>query len=475
MSARPTVEGLSSVSSATALIVDDDPNVRRSLCELLESVGFATLEAGDGRTALDLIDREAIDVVLLDLELPRLSGTEVLQEVARREIDLAVVIVSGKGTVPTAVETMKLGAVDFIEKPADSRATLAAVHSAVRQVDERRTRTRSLAEGLERYGMVGVSPAMQAVYRVIDRSAPTRIRVLIHGASGTGKERVAKALHKRSTRSHGPFVAINCAAVPETMIEDELFGHVAHAFTGARGVRKGCFAQADGGTLFLDEVGDMSLMTQAKVLRVIETGEVRPIGSDTTQSVDVRILAATNKRLATEVSAGNFRDDLWFRLNVVSIHVPPLTQRLDDIELLSEHFITEACREHRVPPRRLSPPALQRLRGHSWPGNVRELKNVIERLCVLSDNEVLSARDVESALNAALEDPGRLQASTDGGSQDLREARNRFERDFILEVLESQDWQIGRTASALGIDRSHLWKKMQKLGIEDSGGESSAL
>lgn len=447
------------------LIVDDDPLVRRSLREWLEHDGYIGLEAGDGKTALELLDQEAIDLLLLDLQLPRVSGVEVLREMAARNLDIPVVVISGKGTIPTAVETMKLGAIDFVEKPVDARRTLGIIEGALRRVERERKRMRSLEEAMERYGMVGTSGPMQDVYRRVERAARTSARVLVQGASGTGKELVARAIHRLGDRAERPFVAVNCAAIPESMIEDELFGHVAHAFTDARGPRSGCFQAADGGTLFLDEVGDMSLMTQAKALRALEEGEIRPVGSDHPVEVDVRVIAATNHDLRDLTEAGDFREDLFYRLNVIGIRVPSLTQRPEDLDALAEHFLERAGREHGLECRSLSPAALATLRQHTWPGNVRELQNVIERLVVMGGGERVDARTVTAALRP------EAAASTDEDTAlpGLREARRDFERDFIARTLEEHGWRIQKTADSLGINRSHLWKKMRRLGIETPG------
>jgi DNA-binding NtrC family response regulator len=444
------------------LIVDDDPLIRQSLREWLEHEGYLTLEAGDGKTALDLLDEEAIDVLLLDLKLPRVSGMDVLRRVAERHLDIPVVIVSGRGTIPTAVETMKLGAFHFIEKPPDAQETLRTIRLALAGVRRERERTRSLSEAMARYGMVGATPVMQEIYRKVDRAARTRARVLLLGESGAGKDHVARAIHRLSGRSAGPFVAVNCAAIPASLIESELFGHVRGAYTDARRSRKGRFLEAGGGTLFLDEVADMSLMTQSKILRAIEEEEVRAVGSDHTVRVNVRLITATNKDLRREIEEGNLREDLFFRLNVIPITVPSLRERLDDLPALVRHFVERSCAEHGTSGRDLSPAALGVLLEHDWPGNVRELRNVIERLVVMSEAERIGAQEVRDAVQPDEDEIHR----TEEAQRSLREARAEFERAYIKKSLVAHGWRIKETALALGIDRSHLWRKARQLGIE---------
>ena len=442
------------------LIVDDDPHVRESLRDVLEHEGFVTLEAGDGKTALDLLDQERVDLLLLDLHLPRVSGLDVLRQVADRRLDIPVVIISGTRSIPTAVQSIQLGGCEYLEKPLDAERTLAVVRGAVDRFTQRRSRRRTIAYALERYGMCGAGPAMQRVFDAIDKAAATRAKVLIVGESGTGKEMVANAIHRLSPRVAASFVAVNCAAVPETLIESELFGHVEGAFTGARRAHRGSFEQAHGGTLFLDEIGDMSLMTQAKVLRTLESGELRRVGGEGGRYVDFRLIAATNKDLAGEVREGNFREDLFFRVSVIMIRLPPLRARREDIPDLVRHFELLHARRDSVPQRTITDAAMSLLIEHDWPGNARELSNVIERMVVLAEGGVVDAHDVRAAL--------LLGESPTGPHVDvgLRPARDRFERDYILATLTGHGWRIQETAETLGINRSHLWKKMRRLGIE---------
>ena len=445
------------MSSPTVLVADDDPPIREGLRDILEHEDFDTREASDGKTALAQLEEHDVDLLLLDLKMPRVPGMEVLRRSMEAHPEVPVVIVSGKGTIQKAVEATKVGAYDFLEKPVDAQRLLVTVRNALEKVRLERQRDRLLDQTREQYRMVGTSEPMQRVYDRIDKAAASDCRVLITGESGTGKELVARAIHHNSDRAGAPFVTVNCAALPEDLIESELFGHVEGAFTGAQGEHTGKFAQADGGTLFLDEVGDMSLAAQAKTLRAIETGTIQPIGSEATVGVDTRILAATNADLQAAIDEDAFREDLYYRLNVLVIDVPPLRERRDDIPDLAAHFLAEAARDE--PPPELGEDAIAVLMSHPWPGNVRELENVIERLVVLSDDAAVGAGAVQDALNG----PEREALSED---IDLRAARDRFEAAYIRQALRSHDGAIQATADALGIDRSSLWRKMEAYGIE---------
>lgn len=443
---------------ARILIVDDDPDVRQGLQGILKRAGHLPLEAADGKTALDVLGREEVDLVLLDLQMPRISGMNVLRQTVMDYPNLPVIIVSGKGDIPKAIEATRLGALDFLEKPVEVEQLLSVVHNALENVDLTRRHNRSLEEAWERYDIIGANPKMQEVYRLIDKAAGKNVRVLITGESGTGKERVAHAIHRNSDRDAGPFVAINCATIPETLIESELFGIEEKIATGVA-ARKGTFEQAHTGTLFLDEIGDMSLMTQTKVLRALEENVVRRVGSTKVIPVDVRIVAATNKNLKAEINEGNFREDLYWRLNVIHIPLPALRERWQDVPALIEHFLAHYGRKHRVAPRKLAPGAMVLLSEYDWPGNVREIKNVVERFIVLGDGPTISLQEVEQAL----EQPGEVY---DDPQVTLRQARVHFERRYILSTLQANDWQIQLTATTLGIARGHLWKKMKQFGIE---------
>lgn len=447
---------MNTAQSARILVVDDDPYVREALREHLEHAGFRVLEAADGKVASEVLDREEIDLVLLDLELPRVSGLDLLAHMADDHAGVAVLIVSGKGSVARAVDTMKLGAFDFLEKPIDSRQALASVRQALAASGRRKVTD---VDTLGRYGMIGGSPSMVEVFRSIDRAAATSARVLVVGESGSGKEKVARAIHRLGAASDAPFVPVNCAAIPESLVESELFGHERGAFSGAHRSRKGYFQRADGGTLFLDEVGDMSLMTQAKVLRAVEDGRIARVGSERSVPVELRLMAATNRDLRAEVREGNFREDLYYRLNVIVIQVPPLRRRKEDLPDLATYFLSRAARETSRPGIELTAAARAELASHDWPGNVRELRNAMDRVAVFCRSRTAGASDVRAALRDA--PPTEREEDV----TDLRQAREDFERAFISASLERNDWRIQVTAKSLGINRTHLWKKMKNLGM----------
>ncbi len=445
---------------ATILIVDDDLYVRQSLREILNDAGYAIEEATDGKTALDILSLRSIDLMLLDLELPRVNGMDVLRKAATEFPQIGVVIISGKGTIQQAVEATKLGAYDFLEKPLETQRTLLTVRNAVEKLFLVRQRDRLVEEARGRYKMVGTSPAMQEIYRLIDKAAASHSKVLIVGENGTGKELIARAIHHNSSLASEPFVAVNCAAIPENLIESELFGHQKGAFTGAYTSHRGKFEQANRGTLFLDEIGNTSLMMQAKILRVLENSVIERVGGEQPVPIDVQVISATNKNLEQEITEGNFRQDLYYRLNVITIEVPPLRQRREDIPLLVEFFLKKLSNEKRIEPRKISRGATKVFIEHDWPGNVRELQNAIERLVVLSDSDTISARDACHTIKKNIPDQESSHFKT------LSEARQQFEREFILKTLISNDWKILETAAVLGIDRSHLWKKMKQYGID---------
>lgn len=448
-------------ADARILVVDDDPHVRAGMGDILEHAGYTILQAGDGKTALDRIAAEAPDLVLLDLQLPRVGGLEVLRQTVAEHPALPVVIISGKGTIQTAVEATKTGAYDFLEKPVDAQRALLTVRNALEKAHLQRQRDRLIDEAKERYRMVGSSPPMQRVYTLIDKAAATNSKVLITGENGTGKELVARAIHHNSARAGEPFVTVNCAAIPESLIESELFGHEKGAFTGAKGAHKGKFEQADGGTLFLDEIADMSLMTQAKTLRALQEQTIQRVGGERPRRVDVRVIAATNKDLADEIEAGQFRRDLFYRLNIIAIRVPPLRMRRDDIPDLVNHFLAHFSDEMGVPMRSITSGAMVELMSRTWPGNIRQLRNVVERLVALSEAPEIGASAVREALDGP--DP---EAPSPARIADLRRARDRFERAFIRQALIQHKGGVQATADALGINRSHLWKKMKQYGIE---------
>ncbi len=445
---------------ATILIVDDDLYVRESLKEILNDNGYTIGEAADGKIALDILAQCPFDLILLDLELPRINGMEVLKKVAVNYPEIGTIIISGKGTIQRAVEATKLGAYDFLEKPLEAQRTIITVRNAVEKLLLLRQQKRLIEEAKGRYKMVGASSAMQQIYHLIDKAAASESKVLITGENGTGKELIARAIHHNSARASMPFITVNCAAIPENLIESELFGHQKGAFTGAYTSHRGKFEQANGGTLFLDEIGDTSLMMQAKILRVLEDGTINRVGGEQPISIDVQVIAATNKDLDHEIAEGNFREDLYYRLNVITIEVPPLRQRREDIPLLIDFFLKILCEEKRQETKKLDRGAMRLLIEHDWHGNIRELRNAIERLIVLSDcSETISASEVSHAFKKNTIQPNDPSAKT------LMAAREQFERDFILKTLISFDWKILETAAVLGIDRSHLWKKMNRYGI----------
>lgn len=450
-------------SPARILIVDDDRHVRQSLHEILAHAGHEILHATDGKSALIVLEKETVDLLLLDLELPRIGGMEVLKKTAHAHPGLPVVIVSGTGTISIAVEAGQLGVYDFLEKPVDAQRMLLTVRNALEKSYLQRERDYLLKEVRERYQMVGSSPAMQHIYRLIDKASSTQSKVLITGASGTGKERIAHAIHINSKRAAGPFVAVNCAAIPEELIESELFGYEKGAFTGAQGLRKGKFEQAKNGTLFLDEVGDMSLMTQAKVLRVLEDGTFSRLGGNSPLLANARIIAATNKDLEREVNEGHFREDLYYRLNIITINAPSLNERMEDIPELVIHFLKLLHQQNELPLKKFEPGAMAALMDVPWPGNIRQLRNVIERLVVLSEKEHITPHEVKEAVRKVETNP--LQPPPN-----LEAFRAKLEHDFILKTLISHDWKIKESSDALGINRSHLWKKMSRYQIKKPDG-----
>jgi two-component system nitrogen regulation response regulator NtrX len=451
---------------AAVLIVDDEPGVRSALTGVLRDEGHEVEAVDSGEACLDRLTRAVYDVILLDIWLPGIDGLTTLQRLRDRQVDAAVVMISGHGNIESAVRAIKMGAFDFIEKPLSLDKTVLVVANALRQqrleAENRALRAR-VDQGMQ---MVGESYAMNQLREQVAMAAPTNGRVLISGENGTGKELVARSIHALSRRRGGPFVEVNCAAIPEELIESELFGHVRGAFTGAVADRRGKFELADGGTIFLDEIGDMSLKTQAKVLRALQEQIVEPVGGTNRVRVDTRVLAATNKDLTEEIRAGRFREDLYFRLNVIPIFVPPLRGRRDDIPVLADYFMRHFAREYGRRLKTLDEGAAAVLMAYLWPGNVRELRNVIERLIIMVPGEVIGAADLaflgRVARDAAPAVPEDIQP--------LHAARDQFERDHILKTLARQQGNISRTAEVLGVERSNLYRKMRTLGIAPARG-----
>ena len=442
------------------LVIDDDDALRQICLDMLQARGYRTLGAASVGDGLRVFGEKRPAAVLLDLKLPDGTGLDVLRELQRRSPVTPVVVVSGFGSVTDAVEAMRLGAAEYIEKPVARERLYDVLDRALAPMPSRDRKAAEKGSDGARYGMVGGSEALQRVYQLVDMVAPTRARVLISGERGTGKELVARAIHALSPRRERGFVQMNCAAVPAELVESEMFGHVKGAFTGAVSDRRGTFETADGGTLFLDEIGDMGLVTQAKLLRVLQEGQLTPVGSSKSRSVDVRVLAATSKNLLEEIEQGRFRDDLYDRLNVVNIALPPLRARREDVPLLAEHYIRLASVENGFKPKKLAPRAVDFLAQLPWRGNVRELRNLMERLAVIVSRDTVSHRDVMEALHMTAP-----QSGEDGAPLPLRVARARFERQYILERLSANRGNLGNTAKELGIERTNLYRKMKSLGI----------
>ena len=450
----------------TILIVDDEPGVRTALTGVLHDEGYTVEAVSSGEACLDRLTRGPVDLVVLDVWLPGMDGLATLARLRERQIDAQVVLISGHGNIESAVRAIKMGAFDFVEKPLSLEKTVLVIRNALRQ-RRLEAENRALRARVDRTEtMVGESYAMRQLREQVAMAAPTNGRVLIYGENGTGKEMVARTIHALSRRRAGSFVEVNCAAIPEELIESELFGHVRGAFTGAVADRRGKFEVADGGTIFLDEIGDMSLKTQAKVLRVLQEQTMEAVGGTQTIKVDARVLAATNKDLQAEIRAGRFREDLYFRLNVIPIFVPPLRDRQEDIPLLADHFMAEFAREYGRRAKTFDSGARSTLQGYPWPGNVRELRNVIERLMIMVPGDAISSSDLGFLDPSGLARPAGDDASAERLS--LHEARDRFERDLILRTLAEQQGNMSRTAEVLGVERSNLYRKMKAFGIAPS-------
>jgi len=448
--------------SYAVLIVDDEPGIRESLTGLLEDEGFGVESVPTGEACLSLLDERPFACILLDIYLGvGIDGLDVLGRIQASWPGTPVLMISGHGTIEAAVRATKLGALDFIEKPLTAERTILAVRNAIRHGELERANAAMRGRLTGGEAMVGESAPVRALRKQIAFAAPTNGRVLIFGESGTGKELVARLIHNSSRRASGPFVEVNCAAIPEELIESELFGHVRGAFTGASAPKSGKFGQADGGTLFLDEVGDMSPRLQSKVLRALEEQRFEPVGGQHAVSVDVRVVAATNKRLEDEIDAGRFREDLFYRLNVIPFELPPLRERAEDIPLLVEHFNLRFSAEYGQQPKLFSDAALDRLIEYRWPGNVRELRNTIERVIIMHRGPDVGCEDLPPLTgepDAGSPVPARAFAS-------LRDGKEAYEREYILRKLSECDGNVSRTAREMGIDRSHLYRRMKALGV----------
>jgi two-component system nitrogen regulation response regulator NtrX len=448
---------------ARILLIDDDAGIRDSMRMPLEYEGYEYVAAGSAEEGINLVQRESPDIVFLDVKMPGMDGMEALNRIKAVNENLPVVMISAHGTASLGAEATRRGAADFIEKPFGAERLLVTIRNQLdrtRLIDE----NRSLKRAVEvRHQMVGESPALRHVWDAIKRAAPTNATVLLLGESGVGKELVARSIHRNSLRNRERFVQVNCAAIPEELIESELFGHEKGSFTGATEKQIGKFEQADRGTIFLDEVGDMSPKTQAKVLRVLQEGEVERLGSARTIKVDVRVIAATNKNLEEEIEKGHFREDLFFRLSVIPIVVPPLRDRREDIPALVRHFADLFTREHNRRPQRFTPAALDYLQKARWKGNVRELRNTVERLIIMTPGETIDVDDLRDAVR--LEAKGPVSDNEKGSPGTLREFKESAERAFLVGKLRENNWNISKTAEVIGTPRSNLYKKLEQYGI----------
>jgi len=471
--------------SGTVLVVDDERNIRRTLRMVLEGEGARVMDVDRAEAALELLadpQQSEIDVLVMDVRLPGISGVEALERLTGDiGSPVPVILISGHATVSDAVQATRLGAFDFFEKPLDRDRVLVSVRNAMAKArsDRQLERLKREAHG----EIIANAENMRGLIAQVRKVGPTKARVLIHGESGTGKELVARAIHDASGRRNGPFVKVNCAAIPRELIESELFGHERGAFTGATAQKKGLFEVASGGTILLDEIGDMDLDAQAKVLRVLQTGEFMRVGGQASHHADARVLAATHRNLPELVQTGEFREDLYFRLNVVPLEVPPLRERPADVALLARHFVEVACQENGVALRAIATEALAMLSSHAWPGNVRELRNVIERMVVLSDGD-LGIDDVPAELRAAATNGPEHEHENDAaisgsgsldelvaelvadGDASLKQVREAVERAYIIKRLREHGWNVSRTAESLGLERTHLHRKMRLLDIQ---------
>jgi two-component system, NtrC family, nitrogen regulation response regulator NtrX len=447
---------------AKVLIVDDEANIGKTLREILEDEAYHVLCAEDGETALALIREEGPDVILLDIQMPKKDGLAVLQEIKNAKIDAEVIMISGHGTIEAAVKAIKLGAYHFLQKPLSMIEVKQNVRHAA-QAKAQRDEIKSWRQNEDnRYQLIGRSAVVERLRQEIAKVAPTSGRVLVTGESGTGKEVVAYWIHKSSQRRAGPFVKINCAAIPQNLIESELFGHEKGAFTGAVAQKSGKFEVAGGGTIFLDEIGDMDLATQTKVLRVIQEGEFERVGGVKLIKVDVRIVAATHRNLEKMIEEGKFREDLYYRLNVVPIRVPSLAERAEDISLLAEHFLVAYCKESGTPPKRFSPEALSQLSNRPFPGNIRELRNIVERLAILSEGDIIDGAFLQNSLEPKKNDNNYIFVK----QRSLADAKFELEKMYVKTQLDLNSWNIGKTAEILDLARTNLHRKIKQLEID---------
>lgn len=450
------------MARSTLLVIDDEPNILTSVRRALELEDYRVEVAGSGAVGLEKLSETEIDLVLLDVVMPHMDGLQVLAKIRESFPQVSVIMMSGNASIETAVSATKLGARDFVEKPLSSDKLLITIQNCLDFVKVSREKTELEAKVTGEFAMLGSSKAMAVIFDKLTKTAPTNGRVLITGENGTGKELVARAIHQHSKRRNEPFIKLNCAAIPSELIESELFGHEKGAFTGATQQRRGKFELADGGTIFLDEVGDMNPSAQAKVLRVLQESELERVGGHETIRVDVRVVAATNKNLAEEISAGRFREDLYYRLNVVPFELPPLRARREDIPDLVQHFLRSACVANEVPSKSICSASTSLLMQHDWPGNVRELKNSIERLVILTSGSEITPSDIQDAL------PVKQVASNYRQGVALKDLVAAAERELIVAALSANEGHVSNTAKELHLERSHLYKKMKALGISNS-------
>jgi two-component system nitrogen regulation response regulator NtrX len=442
------------------LIIDDEVSICDSLAGVLSDEGWGTISALNGQAGLVEFKLHQPDLVFLDVWMPGLDGIETMQQIKAMNREIPIIIMSGHGTIETAVRATKLGAFDFIEKPMSIDKVLPlAEQIAAKRIEK----LSSPIAKVKKLDLIGSSPSMQPIQRQLNIVAPRYAWVLITGENGTGKEVLAMNLHAHSSRADKPFVAVNCAAIPEELIESELFGHEKGAFTGAVSSQKGRFEQASGGTLFLDEIADMSLRTQAKILRVLQERSFERLGSEETIKVDVRVIAATNKNLEEAIGKGEFREDLFYRLNVVPFHLPPLRERIEDLEDLTKHFLKIMSFDLKEPEKVMEPDVLLALKHYPWPGNIRELRNLIERLCIMVPGNTITRSDLPDHV-VFRSDPTVIESRNEVST--LREAKSDFERAFILDKLQENQWNVSKTAEAIGIERSNLHRKLKSFNID---------
>jgi two-component system, NtrC family, nitrogen regulation response regulator NtrX len=444
--------------SDSILIIDDERGIRETLRGVLEDEGFTVETVTSGEECLKAVERRAFGCLLLDVWLPGIDGIETLRQLKEAGVDAAIVMISGHATIETAVKATKLGAFDFIEKPLSVEKTILTIRNALKQKRLEIVNASLEAELRDSIAMVGESVVMRALRKQIGVAAPTEGRILIYGESGTGKELVARALHSQSLRSTGPFIEVNSAAIPEELVESELFGHTRGAFTGATVAKKGKFELADGGTLFLDEIGDMSARVQAKILRVLEEQRFEPVGSSTSVKVDVRVIAATNKNLEVEIENSSFRADLFYRLNVIPFEIPPLRDRLEDIPLLVEYFNQKYSIAYGKRPKKFEASTIEAMQNYGWPGNVRELRNTVERVVIMHPHLRVEPSDLPVL-------GGEVPPANSFKFPSFKEASDAYQREFIKRKLIEADGNVSRAAELMGIDRSHLYRRMRALGI----------